>query len=120
MVLPAPASYFIAPASMPIDSHHRAYAAGEISDGLISLLPPQNTLVYATGIPIAARCATELRFPSVPPGARFKLKKSVRAPYACRSAVAAAMDHQVDVLCTATAGKLMLKGVAAAIRASSP
>ena len=27
-------------------------------------------------------------------------------------AVAAAMDHQVDVLCTATAGKLMLKGVA--------
>jgi uncharacterized protein len=25
-------------------------------------------------------------------------------------AVAAAMDHQVDVLCTATAGKLMLKG----------
>ena len=32
------------------------------------------------------------------------------------AAVAAAMDHQVDVLCTATAGKLMLKGVAAAIR----
>lgn len=28
------------------------------------------------------------------------------------AAVAAAMDHQVDVLCTATAGKLMLKGVA--------
>jgi predicted peroxiredoxin len=28
------------------------------------------------------------------------------------AAVAAAMDHQVDVLCTATAGRLMLKGVA--------
>jgi predicted peroxiredoxin len=28
------------------------------------------------------------------------------------AAVAAAMDHQVDVICTATAGKLMLKGVA--------
>jgi len=28
------------------------------------------------------------------------------------AAVAAAMDHQVDVLCTATAGKLMLRGVA--------
>ena len=28
------------------------------------------------------------------------------------AAVAAAMDHSVDVLCTATAGKLMLKGVA--------
>jgi predicted peroxiredoxin len=26
------------------------------------------------------------------------------------------MDHTVDVLCTATAGKLMLKGVAEAIR----
>jgi predicted peroxiredoxin len=31
------------------------------------------------------------------------------------AAVAAAMDHQVDVLCTATAGRLMLKGVAASI-----
>ncbi len=31
------------------------------------------------------------------------------------AAVAAAMDHDVDVLCTATAGKLMLKGVAQAI-----
>ena len=29
------------------------------------------------------------------------------------AAVAAAMDYEVDVLCTATAGKLMLKGVAA-------
>ncbi len=28
------------------------------------------------------------------------------------AAVAAAMDHEVDVLCTATAGRLMLKGVA--------
>ena len=31
------------------------------------------------------------------------------------AAVAAAMDHKVDVVCTATAGRLMLKGVAAAI-----
>jgi predicted peroxiredoxin len=31
------------------------------------------------------------------------------------AAVAAAMDHSVDVICTATAGKLMLKGVAEAI-----
>jgi predicted peroxiredoxin len=28
------------------------------------------------------------------------------------AAIAAAMDYEVDVLCTATAGKLMLKGVA--------
>ena len=28
------------------------------------------------------------------------------------AAVAAALDHEVDVVCTATAGKLMLKGVA--------
>lgn len=32
------------------------------------------------------------------------------------AAVAAAMDHRVDVLCTATAGKLMFKGVADNIR----
>lgn len=32
------------------------------------------------------------------------------------AAVAAAMDYQVDVLCTAAAGKLMLRGVAEAIR----
>lgn len=32
------------------------------------------------------------------------------------AAVAAAMDHRVDVICTATAGKLMLKGIAEAIR----
>jgi uncharacterized protein len=31
------------------------------------------------------------------------------------AAVAAAMDHPVDVLCTAAAGKLMLKGIAEAI-----
>ena len=31
------------------------------------------------------------------------------------AAVAAAMDHQVDVICTAAAGKLMLNGVAAAL-----
>jgi len=31
------------------------------------------------------------------------------------AAVAAAMDYQVDVICTATAGKLMLKGIAQAI-----
>jgi uncharacterized protein len=32
------------------------------------------------------------------------------------AAVAAAMDYDVDVICTATAGKLMYKGVAAALR----
>jgi len=32
------------------------------------------------------------------------------------AAVAAAMDHAVDVLCTATAGKLMFKGVAEQLR----
>ena len=32
------------------------------------------------------------------------------------AAVAAAMDHQVDVLCTAAAGRLMLKGVAGELR----
>jgi uncharacterized protein len=31
------------------------------------------------------------------------------------AAVAAAMDYDVDVLCTATAGRLMLKGVAEAL-----
>jgi predicted peroxiredoxin len=31
------------------------------------------------------------------------------------AAVAAAMDYQVDVVCTATAGKLMCKGVASAL-----
>ena len=32
------------------------------------------------------------------------------------AAVAAAMDYEVDVLCTATAGRLMIKGVAEALR----
>jgi predicted peroxiredoxin len=32
------------------------------------------------------------------------------------AAVAAAMDYEVDVICAATAGKLMRKGVAEAIR----
>ncbi|CAL8974666.1 peroxiredoxin [Rhodoplanes serenus] len=32
------------------------------------------------------------------------------------AAVAAAMDYEVDVVCTATAGRLMRQGVAAAIR----
>lgn len=32
------------------------------------------------------------------------------------AAVAAAMDYDVDVVCTATAGRLMVKGVAEAIR----
>jgi predicted peroxiredoxin len=31
------------------------------------------------------------------------------------AAVAAAMDYEVDVVCTATAGKLMIKGTAAAL-----
>lgn len=32
------------------------------------------------------------------------------------AAVAAAMDYQVDVVCTASAGRLMVKGVAEALR----
>lgn len=32
------------------------------------------------------------------------------------AAIAAAMDYEVDVVCSATAGKLLRKGVAAAIR----
>lgn len=32
------------------------------------------------------------------------------------AAVAAAMDYRVDVVCTATAGRLMLNGVAASVR----
>jgi predicted peroxiredoxin len=32
------------------------------------------------------------------------------------AAVAAAMDYQVDVVCTASAGKLMIKGVAETLR----
>ena len=32
-----------------------SYALGEISDGLISLRPPQKTLVYDTGMPTLAR-----------------------------------------------------------------
>lgn len=32
------------------------------------------------------------------------------------AAVAAAMDYEVDVLCTATAGRLMLRGVAQSLR----
>src|SRR6185436_242503 len=35
---------------------HFAFSTGEISDGLISLRPPQNTLVYRTGMPASWRC----------------------------------------------------------------
>ena len=35
------------------------------------------------------------------------------------AAVAAAMDHEVDVLCTAAAGKLMFKGVAEKLHVKS-
>ncbi len=35
----------IVSASMPILAHHSRYAIGEISDGLISLRPPQKTFV---------------------------------------------------------------------------
>lgn len=35
------------------------------------------------------------------------------------AAVAAAMDYEVDLLCTATAGKLMFKGVAEALHVKS-
>src|SRR5881296_2724574 len=51
-------SHRIASGSIPCARHHDAYTVGEISEGLISLRPPQNTLVYATGIPTASRCAS--------------------------------------------------------------
>lgn len=40
--------------------------------------------------------------------------EELAAPF-YHAAVAAAMDYEVDVVCTATAGKLMLKGVAEAL-----
>src|ERR1700680_3002961 len=33
-----------------------SYSAGEISEGLISLRPPQNTFVYEAGMPASSRC----------------------------------------------------------------
>ena len=47
--------------STPTVAHHSRYANGEISDGLISLRPPQNTFVYETSIPIEARCSSMAR-----------------------------------------------------------
>src|SRR5690606_9434060 len=41
-----------------------------------------------TGSPKAAMCATKLRLPKVPPGARLIEKKSVSTPYVCASDVA--------------------------------
>jgi predicted peroxiredoxin len=35
------------------------------------------------------------------------------------AAIAAAMDYEVDVVCTATAGKLMMKGIADKLRVKS-
>jgi predicted peroxiredoxin len=40
--------------------------------------------------------------------------EELAAPF-YHAAVAAAMDYEVDVVCTATAGKLMMKGVAEAL-----
>lgn len=40
--------------------------------------------------------------------------EELAAPF-YHAAIAAAMDYEVDVVCTATAGKLMLKGVAGAL-----
>jgi len=37
---------------------HNSYSTGEISEGLISLRPPQNTFVYDTGMPMDSRCAS--------------------------------------------------------------
>src|SRR5688572_14837811 len=42
------------------------------------------------GSPIVTKCATKLRFPNVPPGARFWLKNSESNPYACTNPVTAA------------------------------
>ncbi|MGE3147487.1 DsrE/DsrF/DrsH-like family protein [Pseudorhodoplanes sp.] len=44
--------------------------------------------------------------------------EELAAPF-YHAAVAAAMDYEVDVVCTATAGKLMIKGVAAALHAKT-
>ncbi|MFA5538604.1 MAG: DsrE/DsrF/DrsH-like family protein [Gemmobacter sp.] len=41
--------------------------------------------------------------------------EELAAPF-YHAAIAAAMDYEVDVICAATAGKLMAKGVAGAIR----
>src|SRR5436309_9213657 len=49
---------FIVSGSTPRLRQKSKYANGEISDGLISLRPPQNTFVYDTGIPISARYAS--------------------------------------------------------------
>ena len=45
----------IAAGSNPTSLHHASYAAGITSEGLISLRPPQKTLVYLTGMPASAR-----------------------------------------------------------------
>lgn len=44
--------------------------------------------------------------------------EELAAPF-YHAAVAAAMDYEVDVVCTATAGKLMIKGVAAGLHAKA-
>src|SRR5207302_983133 len=49
---------FIVSGSTPRLLQKSMYANGEISDGLISLRPPQKTFVYDTGIPIDSRCAS--------------------------------------------------------------
>jgi hypothetical protein len=45
----------MAAGSTPIFVHHTRYSDGRISDGLISLRPPQKTFVYSTGIPASSR-----------------------------------------------------------------
>lgn len=44
--------------------------------------------------------------------------EELAAPF-YHAAIAAAMDYEVDVVCTATAGKLMIKGVAGGLHAKA-
>src|SRR5579863_568383 len=56
--LPPVSASRIASGSMPTLLQNSRYACGAISEGLISLRPPQNTLVYEKSIPDARRCSS--------------------------------------------------------------
>jgi hypothetical protein len=60
-------------------------AAARMTEPIAPIRKPRrvradNAASTTAGVPIAARCAMKLRFPNVPPGARFRLKYSVVAP----------------------------------------
>src|SRR3954462_13085121 len=62
--------------------------------GLLAVVVAQTS----EGSPITAMCATKLRLPNVPPGARLVLKYSVSSPYAC-----ARQNSAAQTVATATA-----------------